>query len=674
MTTPTNLSDLIDEVKSLLGNPDDSTLARIDIPFFLADNNYNKYYAAHAICSRLAAQDLVQFPERESAYIALGLQILSNYNRNKRSNPSPSPTNITVDKSSVYQHTKEILEAGSNVSLIDDDPTETITIASGGGVGGGIVDRTTVYPIAKQIVVAGTDIDIATDNATETLTISSTTSNVQSDWAETDPSSDTFIDNKPTVPSSYAPVNAEANVQSDWNETDASSDDYIKNKPTVIGGTGEANVQSDWAETDVSSDTFIDNKPTVPSSYAPVNAEANVQSNWRETNSGSDAYIRNKPDLQSDWNETSTSADDYIWGKPIIPSSYAPVNAEANVQSDWNESRSYVDDYIKNKPTVPSSFAPVNAEANVQSDWNETDASSDAYIDNKPSLYLTSKTIIKPGDGISISPDDSASTLTIAAKDSGGGSVKGDLIATWTFRIYVSYLAPVTLASNVPAGYTSDNTGNRGSVTIADSAILNNQVGWWLVWEDKGVEQHSYFIPLTKAHNQSLLWPLFSTFVTNVSYQFLQNAQATTVDITDIKTVPDISRISDQTTLEDRLEEQTVKLYPATAGGTPVSRILKEISTGSETYAIHPNDTLFHVYKRYKFSFKNIDYDTYRVISFFRSLLIDSGPPVYFTDSENVGCAVSVDTNILTVTNTYIDTNTKQVSNFEASIASVHAL
>ena len=739
MTTPTNLSDLIDEVKSLLGNPDDSTLARIDIPFFLADNNYNKYYAAHAICSRLAAQDLVQFPERESAYIALGLQILSNYNRNKRSNPSPSPTNITVDKNSVYEYTKEILEAGSNVSLTDDDQTETITIdSSGGGGGGAIVDRTTVYPIAKQIVVAGTDIDIATDNATETLTISSTASNVQSDWAETDASSDDYIKNKPTVPSSYAPVNAEANVQSDWNETDASSDDYIKNKPTVptsfapvnaeanvqsdwnetdasaddyiknkptvIGGTGEANVQSDWNETDASSDDYIKNKPTVPTSFAPVNAEANVQSDWNETDASADDYIKNKPtviggtgeaNVQSDWNETDASSDDYIKNKPTVPTSFAPVNAERNVQSDWNETDDNAEDYIKNKPTVPTRFAPVNAQHNAQSDWNQTNSGSDDYIENKPTVP-TSFAPVNAERNVQSDWNETDASYDGYIKNKpigSGGGVRGNLIATWTFSLYGSYLSTVTLASDVPTGhfgeFHTDNTGNTGKVTVLDfpsaPAILKNQVGWWLVWEDKGVEQHSYFMPLHTTSTQSLRWNLGISRTggrrTIVEYEFLQGFDhpypTLQVSITDIKTVPDITKISDQTLWENRFDEQTVKLYPAVVG-VPVSRVLHETTAGSQTYNIHPNETLFHVYKR-KSSWlldsrhRQQSYTSYRTLSFFRSLLIDSGPPTYFSDSDGLGCSVSLDANILTITNIYIDT-AKRVLDFKGNINAVHAL
>lgn len=74
--------------------------------------------------------------------------------------------------------------------------------------------------------------------------------------------------------SDHAPVNAEENVQSNWNETNASSDAYILNKPdlsvyatqTWVENKGyltaEENVQSDWNVTDETSDAFILNKPS----------------------------------------------------------------------------------------------------------------------------------------------------------------------------------------------------------------------------------------------------------------------------------------------------------------------------------------------------------------------------------------------------------------------------
>ena len=76
--------------------------------------------------------------------------------------------------------------------------------------------------------------------------------NVQSDWTETDTDADSFILNKPTIPSGQ--------VQSDWNQTDTDAVDYIENKPTIPA----AQVQSDWSQTDTDAVDYIENKPTIP--------------------------------------------------------------------------------------------------------------------------------------------------------------------------------------------------------------------------------------------------------------------------------------------------------------------------------------------------------------------------------------------------------------------------
>ena len=148
--------------------------------------------------------------------------------------------------------------------------------------------------------------NISLSESSDIITISS--SQVQSNWNETNTSSLAFIQNKPTIPPTP--------VQSNWNETNTSSLAFIQNKPTIPA----APVQSDWNETNTSSLAFIQNKPTI--SAAPV------QSNWNETNSSSLAFIQNKPTIpaaqvNSDWNATSGVAE--ILNKPTIPTTISSL-------------------------------------------------------------------------------------------------------------------------------------------------------------------------------------------------------------------------------------------------------------------------------------------------------------------------------------------------------------
>jgi len=57
-----------------------------------------------------------------------------------------------------------------------------------------------------------------------------------------------------------APAAPSTQVQSDWAETDSSLPAFIKNKPTIP----DAQVQSDWAETDDTLPAFIKHKPVIP--------------------------------------------------------------------------------------------------------------------------------------------------------------------------------------------------------------------------------------------------------------------------------------------------------------------------------------------------------------------------------------------------------------------------
>lgn len=272
------------------------------------------------------------------------------------------------------------------------------------------------------------------------------------------------------------PQGGSTNVQSDWNETNTSSPAYIKNKPTISdaeivikqnnvtkgsftlnqngsatinleggGGGGSTQVQSNWAETDTEAVSYIQNKPSLATvattgSYndltnTPTIPAAQIQSDWNESDSSSKAYIANKPSLatvatsgsytdlsntpnipdaqiQSDWTQSDNTKLDYIKNKPSLATvattgSYSDLSGTpslanvatsgsyndlsnrpsipaAQIQSDWNQSDNTQLDYIKNKPTIPA--------AQVNSDWNAV--SGVAQILNKPSMTTETLTFI----------------------------------------------------------------------------------------------------------------------------------------------------------------------------------------------------------------------------------------------------------------------------------------
>ena len=324
--------------------------------------------------------------------------------------------------------------------------------------------------------------------------------NVQSDWSVTDTSSDAFIRNKPNIPGNVTTTEAgymtaidkgkldriadgaQVNVQSDWDEDDDSEDSYIQNKPTIpsapplvtdsanglmrstdktkldgITAGAEPNVNPDWTETTTTEDSFIQNKPTdsdigdVAFSNPPTdltNAEKSAvrgRIGLADSELGSLAFQHPPNDL-TDTQKTAvrtaigsgTGSGTNVDTSRLLPTLPAEgsrndkvpkfdgntlvweVDASAtnmgedNVQSDWSETDTDSDAYILNKPTIPDSTRllpafpaegsrdnkipkfKVNAlvweldnesgEENVQSDWTETDSDSDAYIQNKPTI------------------------------------------------------------------------------------------------------------------------------------------------------------------------------------------------------------------------------------------------------------------------------------------------
>jgi hypothetical protein len=126
-------------------------------------------------------------------------------------------------------------------------------------IAGGLTSETSIYNLTEQIediiegegYVKDTDLEV-----------------LQSDWNETDPTSPSYIKNKP------GPALAD---QADWTETDPLKQSYIKHKPDLaaVATSGEY-------------DDLL-NKPTIPA--------AQVQSDWNQTNTSAVDFIKNKPDL-----------------------------------------------------------------------------------------------------------------------------------------------------------------------------------------------------------------------------------------------------------------------------------------------------------------------------------------------------------------------------------------
>ena len=139
-------------------------------------------------------------------------------------------------------------------------------------------------------------------------------------------------------------------VQSDWAETNTESVSYIKNKPTI------SDAEIVIKQNNVTKGSFTLNQ----TGSATINLEGGggggstqVQSDWAETNTEAVSYIKNKPTLSIV--ATSGSYNDLL-NKPTIPN--------AQVNSDWNASSGI--SQILNKPEMTTQTLTFVDENNVE--------------------------------------------------------------------------------------------------------------------------------------------------------------------------------------------------------------------------------------------------------------------------------------------------------------------
>jgi len=191
-------------------------------------------------------------------------------------------------------------------------------------------------------------------------------SQLQTDWLQTNTGAVDYIKNKPIVPP--------AQVQANWNQTIATASDYILNKPTIPA----AQIQANWTQTSTTALDFVKNKPTIP---------ALIQPDWSQTNTASFDFIKNKPaipaaQVQSDWAQSNTASLDFVKNKPTI---VVPV------QSDWNQTNTAALDFIKNKPVVSNPTAPRASVVTTDYTVTSADATSPTVLvfDTPTAVKLT---------------------------------------------------------------------------------------------------------------------------------------------------------------------------------------------------------------------------------------------------------------------------------------------
>jgi hypothetical protein len=156
-------------------------------------------------------------------------------------------------------------------------------------------------------------------------------------------------------------------TKANYTETNATSASFIQNKPTITTGVGtpigSATTGSIYLENDILGNSI---GSYVYNGTAWVSlAFSQVQANWTEVDTSNAAFIKNKPILAN----VAISGDySSLLNKPIIP--------DAQIQSDYAQTDNTQLDFIKNKPNltlyelvankgVPNGYVPLNGSGTI---------------------------------------------------------------------------------------------------------------------------------------------------------------------------------------------------------------------------------------------------------------------------------------------------------------------
>lgn len=134
---------------------------------------------------------------------------------------------------------------------------------------------------------------------------------------------------------------------------------FEKNKLNEIEIGAEVNVQSDWTQTDSSSDDFIKNKPTNLSQFTNdyefiTNDTSSLTNYYKKSDTLSTVEINGILEDKVDKITGKRLSTNDFTNELLNKLNAVDETAEPNVQSDWNQENDTQDDYIKNKPSIPS--------------------------------------------------------------------------------------------------------------------------------------------------------------------------------------------------------------------------------------------------------------------------------------------------------------------------------
>lgn len=150
--------------------------------------------------------------------------------------------------------------------------------------------------------------------------------NVQADWDEEDTHADSYIKNKPQfiIDANY--------VHTDNNFTDA-----LKTKLQTVNENAEPNVQSDWNQTNTNADSFIKNKPTIPTRTSQLTNNSNfvVDANYQHIDNNFTDALRTKLETTNVLTNGMVDKINASVGEPVENVITATTYTISNLQSNY---------------------------------------------------------------------------------------------------------------------------------------------------------------------------------------------------------------------------------------------------------------------------------------------------------------------------------------------------
>lgn len=309
---------------------------------------------------------------------------------------------------------------------------------------------------------------------------------------------------------------AEVNVQANWNESDSSSDSFILNKPTIPSG---SQLVPSATPSDAGEVLTVDSNgdPTWAPAQAPISAgdgiditnnvvSAKVDGTSVTFNANGELEATAAPQVQSDWAEDDPVDVSFIRNKPSQTSLVAGSNitivddAQNNTVTISAASVNVpVQDVTINNVSVVNAQGVAQIPRQVNADWNSSAGASE--ILNKPTIPpalsagngidITNNVVSVDLDGASLTNGANGLSVTLPVPDTTVAS-QGDVLSVGQNGI--EWTTPTVSANNV---YRATST------TTFTDLWQAYHVDHKIVYYSEGNDGRAYYLQELKANDSS---------------------------------------------------------------------------------------------------------------------------------------------------------------------------